>query len=83
MNNLAVNTQISPDQEPEFVEDVSAETPPDIIPLSTFIQDFGPDLLNAVKRQNPPVYNEVPCPIRASVMDAMLRRPFDAQQRVV
>ena len=83
MNNLAVNTQINPDQEPELVEDDSAETQPEIIPLSTFIQDFGPDLLNAVKRQNPPVYNEVPCPIRASVMDAMLRKPFDAQQRVV
>jgi len=54
-----------------------------IIPLTTFINDFGSDLLNAVKRQNPPVYDEVPDKLRATIMDNMLRKPFDAQQRVV
>ena len=43
----------------KIVENEESE-PSHIIPLTTFIQDFGTDLLNAVKRQNPPVYGEVP-----------------------
>ncbi|MBT6702241.1 MAG: DEAD/DEAH box helicase family protein [Gammaproteobacteria bacterium] len=54
-----------------------------VIALTTFIHDFGADLLEAVKRQNPPVYNGVPEAARAQIMDNMPRRPFDAQQRVV
>ncbi len=63
----------------EELDDVQSN----IIPLTTFINDFGSDLLNAVKRQNPPVYDEVPDTLRTEIMDNMLRRPFDAQQRVV
>ena len=85
MNDLAINTVISDvalDETPdEFLTEESDSL--NIIPLNTFIQDFGADLLNAVKRQNPPVYDEVPCSQRASLMNNMPRRPFDAQQRVV
>ena len=85
MNDLAINTvipDVALDETPdEFLTEESDSL--NIIPLNTFIQDFGADLLNAVKRQNPPVYDEVPCSQRASLMNNMPRRPFDAQQRVV
>ena len=85
MNDLAINTVISDvalDETPdEFLTEESDSL--NIIPLNTFIQDFCADLLNAVKRQNPPVYDEVPNSQRALIMNNMPRRPFDAQQRVV
>jgi SNF2 family DNA or RNA helicase len=90
MNDLAINTDLKNYEadiivdEPDLkiVENEESE-PSHVIPLTTFIQDFGADLLNAVKRQNPPVYGEVPDVARAAIMDTMPRRPFDAQQRVV
>ena len=85
MNDLAINTVISDVALDETPDELLTEESDNlnIIPLNTFIQDFGADLLNAVKRQNPPVYDEVPCSQRASLMNNMPRRPFDAQQRVV
>jgi hypothetical protein len=90
MNNLAINDEITNDVELKInaepvdagsVDDITDDELDDvqrnIIPLTTFINDFGSDLLNAVKRQNPPVYDEVPDPLRAEIMDNMLRRPFD------
>ncbi len=54
-----------------------------VIPLSTFITDFGDGLLDAVSRQNPPVYDGIPDSRREAVMEALKRRPFPAQQEVV
>ena len=85
MNDLAINTVISDvalDETPDELLTEESDSQ-NIIPLNTFIQDFGADLLNAVKRQNPPVYDEVPNNQRALIMNNMPRRPFDAQQRVV
>ena len=95
MNNLAINDEINNDVELKInaepvdagsednTDDELDDVQSNIIPLTTFINDFGSDLLNAVKRQNPPVYDEVPDTLRTEIMDNMLRRPFDAQQRVV
>ena len=85
MNDLAINTVISDVALDETPDELLTEESDNlnIIPLNTFIQDFGADLLNAVKRQNPPVYDEVPNNQRALIMNNMPRRPFDAQQRVV
>lgn len=55
----------------------------EVIPLSQFIADFGDGLLAAVQRQNPPIYDGVPDPGRAAVMDALDRRPFDKQAEAV
>jgi len=54
-----------------------------VIPLSRFVADFGDGLLEAVTRQNPPVYDGTPDPRRDAVMDALKRRPFPAQRTVV
>jgi hypothetical protein len=53
------------------------------IPLNQFIADFGQDLMNAVSRQNPPVYNGTANPVWDSVMDALKRQPFAAQRERV
>ena len=55
----------------------------EIIPLSAFIDEFGASLLDAVREQNPPVYQGVPDPSREAVMDGLLRKPFPAQRDVV
>ncbi len=59
------------------------EAPAHVIPLTQFIADFGDDLLNAVSRQNPPVYDGIPSTHRDAVMDGLSRRPFPAQREVV
>ncbi|HID72442.1 TPA: helicase, partial [Candidatus Micrarchaeota archaeon] len=54
-----------------------------IIPLSQFVSDFGEGLLEAVPRQNPPVYNGTPEPRRDAVMAGLKRQPFPPQQDLV
>ncbi len=54
-----------------------------IIPLSRFVADFGDGLLEAVTRQNPPVYDGSPDPRRDAVMETLKRKPFPAQREVV
>lgn len=54
-----------------------------VISLTDFIADFGDDLLSAVSRQNPPIYDEAPCAQRDHIMANLLRRPFPAQRDVV
>lgn len=83
MNDLTVNTDIDTEalDSAEIIDDDSTQG--NIISLSDFINDFGDDLINSVKRQNPPVYDNVPNEARALVMNNMPRKPFDAQQRVV
>ncbi|MBA1445564.1 MAG: DEAD/DEAH box helicase family protein [Gammaproteobacteria bacterium] len=68
---------MTPVEAPECISE------PNVIPLSTFIADFGDGLLDAVSRQNPPVYDGTPDPRREAVMEALKRRPFPAQQEVV
>lgn len=51
--------------------------------LGDFVSTFGDSLLNAVREQNPPIYNGPPHPGRDRVMDGLLRRPFDPQREVV
>ena len=59
------------------------ESTGDIIPLSDFIQDFGDGLLEAVQRQNPPIYDGQADPLRDQVMDGLIREPFTAQRDAV
>lgn len=54
-----------------------------VISLSQFVEDFGDGLLDAVARQNPPVYDGQADPYRDMVMDGLARNPFDAQREVV
>lgn len=54
-----------------------------VIPLSQFVSDFGDGLLEAVTRQNPPVYDGTPDPQRDGVMEVLKRAPFPAQRAVV
>ena len=51
--------------------------------LGDFVSTFGESLLDAVREQNPPVYNGQPHPGRDRVMDGLSRRPFDPQREVV
>lgn len=54
------------------------------IPLTEFIRDFGDGLLEAVRRQNPPIYEEGDAdPFRDAVMSALSRKPFPAQREAV
>ena len=54
-----------------------------IIPLQAFIHQFGAGLLDAVQRQNPPVYQGEQHPARNAVLDGLLRAPFDEQREAV
>jgi len=54
-----------------------------VIPLQEFVADFGDGLLNAVSRQNPPIYDGRRNPCRNAVMDTLKRKPFEAQREVV
>ncbi|HEB56631.1 MAG TPA: hypothetical protein ENI98_10070 [Gammaproteobacteria bacterium] len=64
------------------LEDESTDTS-NVIPLSTFITDFGDGLLEAVQRQNPPVYSGEADAGRERVMNVLTRPPFPAQADVV
>ncbi len=58
-------------------------TTPEVIPLSQFIADFGNGLLDAVREQNPPLFDGDVDPDREAAMDRLLRKPFPAQRAVV
>ena len=53
------------------------------IPLTQFIADFGGGLLDAVRRQNPPIYDGDADPSRNAVMESLSRKPFPAQREAV
>lgn len=66
------------------VLDVTSGAVAPVLPLSQFVADFGDSLLDAVRRQNPPIYQaEFSSVRRQSVLDELLRRPFAAQADVV
>lgn len=54
-----------------------------VISLADFIEQFGDGLLDAVRKQNPPVYDGTANPARDAVLDALKRKPFAAQREVV
>ncbi|MDH5181009.1 MAG: DEAD/DEAH box helicase family protein [Gammaproteobacteria bacterium] len=56
---------------------------PATMSLTEFVTDFGDDLLNAVSRQNPPIYEGQPDPYREAIMAMLSRQPFPAQRGVV
>ena len=55
----------------------------EVIALSQFIADFGTGLLDAVREQNPPLFDGNADLAREAVMDRLLRKPFPAQRAVV
>lgn len=54
-----------------------------VISLQDFIRDFGSDLLSAVERDNPPVYSGGAYVERDTVLQSLLRKPFEAQADAV
>ncbi len=70
--------------ESSFEADQAIDQPDlNTIPLSQFIADFGQDLMNAVSRQNPPVYDGNANPVWDGIMDNLKRQPFTAQRERV
>ena len=53
------------------------------IPLSEFISKFGSGLLQAVRSQNPPIFDDASNPIWDGIINSLSRTPFPAQRRVV
>ncbi|OOG28851.1 DEAD/DEAH box helicase [Thioalkalivibrio denitrificans] len=54
-----------------------------VIPLASFVEEFGEGLLEAVARQNPPVYDGNPDPFRDLIMAGLARDPFPSQRDAV
>jgi len=53
---------------------------PYTLSLTQFITDFGQDLMQAVSRQNPPIYDGQTQPDWDAALDQLKRQPFDAQR---
>ena len=72
-------------QAPEYrcEGDIAPLAEPGVLSLSAFVSAFGTGLLDAVRRQNPPVYSGTPDARREAVMDTLTRAPFPAQREVV
>lgn len=64
-------------------EDEAVQDAVNILPLTQFIADFGAGLLDAVREQNPSVYDGDADPDREAIMDLLSRNPFTAQREVV
>ena len=56
---------------------------PASIPLAEFVNDFGDSLLEAVSKQNPPVFDGELDPEREAIMDGFKRSPFVPQRAAV
>lgn len=75
--------------EEELTENLAAsstdedESQTKVLPLSQFIDDFGAGLLEAVRRQNPPLFTGTADEQRAAILAGLKRQPFAAQARVV
>jgi len=62
----------------------STKTDVNVIPLNQFVSTFGDALVDAVNKQNPPIFNpETTNPYRDVVMDGLLRPPFESQRQAV
>lgn len=78
------DVQINHDTAVQIDSAVINDSQPNIIPLHDFIRDFGSDLLASVERENPPVYlKDTPCPNRQKLLQALRRKPFEAQADAV
>jgi superfamily II DNA or RNA helicase len=64
------------------VVEALSQSEPGSLSLSDFITDFSDGLLDAVAKQNPPVF-EAPSEHRTEVMKGLLRPPFEPQADVV
>ncbi|HET9645871.1 MAG TPA: hypothetical protein VFP68_21515, partial [Burkholderiaceae bacterium] len=60
-----------------------APTEAEVISLSDFIDEFGAELLQQVRSQNPPIYDGTQRPAWNAVMDGLKRKPFAAQRDAV
>lgn len=56
---------------------------PNVIALSQFVAETRDGLLAAVQRENPPIDDGFPDPVRDAIMDQLSRAPFPAQRAVV
>ncbi|MCK0508573.1 hypothetical protein [Aromatoleum anaerobium] len=74
--------QMEFDREAQFAPAVTRPAPATLA-LSHFVDGFGDSLLEAVRRQNPPVYDGKPDPHRHARMDRLARQPFPAQREAV
>ena len=61
----------------------TANTDASVISLSDFIANFGDGLLEAVRTQNPPVYDGTANLSRESILQGLKRQAFVAQREVV
>jgi Type III restriction enzyme, res subunit len=74
---------------PPELESLNPETPQgaevleQVLPLAEFISHFGSGLLQAVQNQNPPVYQGQRPKAWDSVLDGLMRKPFEAQRQAV
>ena len=70
-----------------LVEDDGAEnaepSPHNVIALTQFVSDFGDGLLEAVQRQNPPIYQGEIDATREWVIEGLTRQPFPAQREAI
>jgi hypothetical protein len=79
MNAVVDETRCHPDAE-------TTAAPPDageVIGMADFIHEFGAELLQQVRTQNPPVYDGTQRPQWNAVMDGLKRKPFAAQREAV
>ncbi len=53
------------------------------MPISQFVADFRLSLLDAVRAQNPPIYDGEPHAQRELLLDQLSRQPFKAQREVI
>jgi hypothetical protein len=71
----------------EVIEVIDAAASPDgdgpTMPIAEFIKQFRGSLLDAVRDQNPPVYDGRPDPKREVLLDRLLRDPFPEQRAVI
>lgn len=72
------------------VQDVAVEAAPQtpgesgrMLPIAEFIRDFRSGLLDAVRLQNPPVYDGNPDAHWDGLLDQLLRSPFAEQRAVI
>ncbi|KGM38754.1 hypothetical protein JY96_21170 [Aquabacterium sp. NJ1] len=54
-----------------------------VLSLTSFVADFGESLIEAVRIQNPPIFDGSPDPSRDALMDQLTRKPFEAQRNTV
>lgn len=64
-------------------QDALLEADGPTMPIGEFIADFRDSLLDAVRDQNPPVYDGCPDPHREDLLNQLLRSPFLEQRAVI